>query len=140
MASGTERHSSNVLEKFNITIKDNEGVLHPHEVSGYKLNIPGCPEAKLFVHESIDPQKECWCVTEETSGFKLCTGASKPAAVGRARRMITEKYETFMLAVKNAQAVRASGKAPVETVASPVQPVEDAQVKTIKVAAKPEKS
>lgn len=122
MASGTERHSSNVLEKFSITVKMKDGKLEQREVEGYRISIPGCPEAKLFVHMAHDGA-EHWCVTEEVSGFMICTGASKPAAVGRARRKITEKYEKFALAVKNAKAIKDSGKAPDE----PAQPEEDEQ-------------
>lgn len=113
MASGTERHSSNVLEKFSITVKMQDGKLEPREVEGYRINIPGCPEAKLFVHKTYDSDVT-WSVTEENSGFQICTGASKPAAVGRARRKITEKYDKFIIAVKNAKAVKDSGKAPEE--------------------------
>ena len=131
MASGTERHSSNVLEKFSITVKMKDGKLEQREVEGYRISIPGCPEAKLFVHKAHDGQ-ELWCVTEEVSGFMICTGASKPAAVGRARRKITDNYEKFSVAVKNAKAIRDSGKAPVE----PEEPAEE-QTEAKQVAQQP---
>ncbi len=140
MASGTERHSSNVLEKFSITVKMKDGALQQREVEGYRINIPGCPEAKLFVHKAHDGQEQ-WCVTEEVSGFMICTGASKPAAVGRARRKITDNYDKFVLAVKNAKVIKDSGKAPVDP-AEQEEPVEEkpavpaAQAKPVKQAAK----
>ena len=108
MASGTERHSSNVLEKFRITVKKKDGSLHQVEVEGYRVSMPACPEAKLFVHKKHNGE-DSWCVSEESSGFQLCTGASKPAAVGRARRMIGEKVDKYGAAVDNAIRVRASG-------------------------------
>lgn len=121
MASGTERHSSNMLEKFSITVKKKDGTLHQHEIEGYRISIPGCPDAKLFVHKAHD-NFDGWCVTEETSGFLICTGASKPAAVGRARRMITEKYDKFVIAANNAKSIRDSGKAPAEDVVKEAKP------------------
>lgn len=139
MASGTERHSSNVLEAFTITVKYDDLSLHPRELQGYRINIPDCPEAKLFVHESHTKDGK-WCVTEENSGFCICTGASKPAAVGRARRIIIEKYDKFVIAVKNAIAVKASGKAdpdPEDATQAPAPAIQPAKV--VKAAAKPKK-
>ena len=131
MASGTERHSSNVLEKFVITIKKEDLTLVQNEVSGYRISIPDCPDAKLFVHES-HKKDGTWCVTEELTGFMLCTGASKPAAVGRARRKITENYDKFVIALKNAQDIRESGKAPADNEVKDMQ--ED--MRPVKAAAK----
>ena len=108
MASGTERHSSNVLEKFKITVKKKDGTMFQKEVEGYRINIPECPDAKLFVHQSHDGQ-DMWCITEEESGFRLCTGASKPAAVGRARRIVTAKYDKYPTAISHAIKVKNEG-------------------------------
>lgn len=108
MASGKERHSSNTLEKFYITVRsESSGKMGKKEVDGYRVSIPDCPEAMLFVHEALD-KPGTWCVTEETSGYQLCEGASKPAAVGKARRMITEKYDKFVIAAKAAAKESAS--------------------------------
>lgn len=133
MASGTERHSSNILEKFKITVKLKDNTLTQHEVQGYRVNIPGCPEAKLFVHQSHDENDDSWCVSEETSGFVICKGASKPACVGRARRMITEKYATYGTAVINAIKIKESGIAPEKK--DETEPAAD-QSKQLKTAAK----
>jgi hypothetical protein len=108
MASGKERHSSNTLEKFGITVQSSLGDMHKREIDGYRISIPDCPEAKLFVHQAHDGAG-LWCVTEETSGFLVCTGASKPAAVGRARRLISEKYEKFLDAARHAAKQSADG-------------------------------
>ena len=108
MASGTERHSSNILEKFKITVKKKDGTMFQKEVEGYRINIPECPDAKLFVHPSHDGQ-DLWCITEEESGFRLCVGASKPAAVGRARRIVTAKYDKYPTAISNAVRVKEEG-------------------------------
>lgn len=139
MASGTERHSSNVIEKFAITVKMKDGTLQTREVEGYRVSIHGCPDAKLFVHRSITNDQ--WCVTEEESGFQICTGASKPAAVGRARRRIMENYDKWTAAVKNAVKSKKSGKAPVdaEIEEAPEKPVTASIDKPVKMAAKPKK-
>ena len=112
MASGKERHSSNTLEKFYITVKsESSGKMARREVEGYRVSIPDCPDAKMFVHEAID-RPGTWCVTEETSGYMLCEGASKPAAVGKARRMVCEKYDKFIIAAQAAskEAAAATGQ------------------------------
>jgi len=140
MASGTERHSSNVIEKFTITVKMKDGTLETREVEGYRVSIQGCPDAKLFVHKSI--MNDQWCITEEESGFQICTGASKPAAVGRARRRITENYDKWNAAVKNAVKSRKSGRAPVdaEIEEAPAEKTVTPTIeKPVKMAAKPKK-
>lgn len=115
MSSGKERHSSNELQNFTITVKKQDGTLVQRTIDGYKIFLKEHPEVRLFVHQAVGTssrEEDCtgWCVTDESTGFFLCRGASKSAAVGRARRILAEKMDRFIEAREIALEMKTAGR------------------------------